>query len=141
MFILWILFFFHISLSFNVLKLCPLVNTLLEDAILWNLRAEEPEYVSHYWYILLLLYNNEIDAIPTIYLILSIYLYYLWRTIDRAEEALPHERPKQYFYVDSFKFSSILSNLLQFLNITDTYTLFILNPKHPLAKDQVYGYR
>jgi hypothetical protein len=31
------------SLHLNVLKLCPLVSTILEDIIYWNLRPEEPE--------------------------------------------------------------------------------------------------
>lgn len=31
------------SLHLNVLKLCPLVTTILEDTIYWNLRPEEAE--------------------------------------------------------------------------------------------------
>lgn len=31
------------SISMNVIRLCPLLTTIVEDYIYWNLRPEEPE--------------------------------------------------------------------------------------------------
>jgi hypothetical protein len=60
-----------------------------------------------------------------------------------AEHQLTTEREhhSQYFYVDAFKFSSLLNSLLKFLKLNNTYTLFVLNPKSPVDSDETYGYR
>lgn len=48
---------------------------------------------------------------------------------------------KERFYVDAYKLSRVLYHLLLSLNLTDSYSLFVLNPKSPLSENQVYGYR
>lgn len=45
------------------------------------------------------------------------------------------------FYVDAFRFSSVIENLLEFLNLTDSFSFLILNPTSSLNKNQIYGYR
>ncbi len=49
------------------------------------------------------------------------------------------EQPK--FYVDSYKLSRVLQHLLNTLDLANSYTLFILNPKRPVEQYHVYGYR
>lgn len=45
------------------------------------------------------------------------------------------------FYVDAFKLSRVLYHLILSVNLTDSYTLFIMNPKKAVGPDQTYGYR
>jgi len=35
------------SVTTRVIRVSPLVNSILEDAIYWHLRPEDPEYVLH----------------------------------------------------------------------------------------------
>jgi len=51
------------------------------------------------------------------------------------------ETTKDMFYVDASKFSSLLSSILHYLKLSNTYSIFILNPHSPVARDQMYGYR
>jgi len=47
------------------------------------------------------------------------------------------------YYVNVFKFSSLVQSLVNFLNLTNGYTLVLLNPKSPVNRKngQMYGYR
>jgi len=80
-----------------------MVNTVLEDVILWHIRPEDPRY-------------NPSSATQNM------------------------EQPTR-FYVDAFKVSRVLEHLLVSLNLTQAYTLFILNPKSPVEEGEIYGYR
>lgn len=39
------------------------------------------------------------------------------------------------------RLSGVLADLLASLNLTNSYTFFVLNPKNPLNAGEVYGYR
>jgi hypothetical protein len=91
----------------RIVKVSPLVNTILEDAIMYHIRPEDPDYEA-----------------------------------KSTEARSPFQEPER-FYVDAFKFSSLLVSLVRDLRLhgKNGYTIFILNPKSPLARDQRYGYR
>lgn len=117
------------------MKLDPLVNTIVEDTIYWHLRPENPAY----------LFNFQTSSVRVLM------LTYQYRSIapfqgqlDSADEYIDHSADQsnpERFYVDAYKVSRVLYHLLLSLNLTDTYTLFLLNPKNPLKENQVYGYR
>eukprot|EP01104_Vermistella_antarctica_P018574 TRINITY_DN6935_c0_g1_i1.p1 TRINITY_DN6935_c0_g1~~TRINITY_DN6935_c0_g1_i1.p1 ORF type:complete len:987 (+),score=140.82 TRINITY_DN6935_c0_g1_i1:91-3051(+) len=91
-------------MSYSVVKLSPLVNTILEDHLVNNARPENPELCED----------------------------------DTTEKPSEVER----FYVDAFRFNTILSSLTSFLGVNNSYSLFILNPKSPMDNaKQIYGYR
>ncbi|KAL6045346.1 Transmembrane protein [Balamuthia mandrillaris] len=48
---------------------------------------------------------------------------------------------KESFYVDAFKMGRVLQHLLETLELTDGYSLFIMNPKKAVDDNGVYGYR
>lgn len=91
----------------RIIKVSSLVNTIIENAIMYHLRAEDPEY-------------------------------------DPKSTATTDSRINpETFYVDAFKFSSLLVSLVRHLGLgsQNGYTLFVLNPKSAINEDQKYGYR
>eukprot|EP01117_Protostelium_nocturnum_P014041 TRINITY_DN5306_c0_g1_i1.p1 TRINITY_DN5306_c0_g1~~TRINITY_DN5306_c0_g1_i1.p1 ORF type:complete len:903 (+),score=257.42 TRINITY_DN5306_c0_g1_i1:38-2746(+) len=92
------------ELSIRVLQLSPLVNTLLEDHLYWNIRPEDLQ--------------GKTEG------------------LDKPEEEV---KPKH--YINANRFSSLLFSLLNHLNETNRFTLFILNPKSPVQSHEMYGYR
>jgi hypothetical protein len=95
------------SIRSRIIRISPLVNSILENALLNNIRPESIE---------------DDDAEPHI-------------------ETSMFDDPTNRFYVDAHKFSALLTELTRALKLNKAYTLFILNPKKPVEKDQIYGYR
>jgi len=89
------------TIMLNVVKLCPMVNTILSDFLLWNVRSESQSFAE----------DHEDDE------------------------------TREYHYVDSFKFSSVIQNLLEYLNINNQYTIILFNPTKPVPNEDIYGYR
>jgi hypothetical protein len=113
-----------------LVKLDPLVNTIVEDVIYWHLRSEDPKYTT-----LPPLHST------TAHLHSSFVCSRLlkWLSYKKPEDEIPmgYER----FYVDAFKLSRVLYHLILSVNLTDSYTLFVMNPKKPVGPNQSYGYR
>jgi hypothetical protein len=95
------------SIRSRIIRISPLVNSILENALLNNIRPESIE---------------DDDAEPHL-------------------ETSMFDDPTNRFYVDAHKFSALLTELTRALKLNKAYTLFILNPKKPVEKDQIYGYR
>lgn len=100
--------FVSYSIRWNIVKICPLVNTLLEDALLWNLRPEEQDFQA---------LNGS----------------------HKHNQFVQKESPR--FYINAFRFSGMIDSLLDYLNLTASYSLLILNPNSPVKLGEHYGYR
>lgn len=101
------------QLNYNLVKLDPLVNTIVEDTIYWHLRPEDPNYKKA---------GEDFHA-------------------GEHEQKDEPKGGNEKFYVDAFKLSRVLYHLILSVNLTDSYTLFIMNPKKAVGSDQTYGYR
>lgn len=100
------------SVSLRLIKLSPLVNIVIENAILKGMRSDVPDGYDEE-------YENENHSLDN----------------HDKEEYQDH-------YVDVFKFTSLLKDLEYNLGLNNTYSLFIMNPKNPFKDStERYGYR
>jgi hypothetical protein len=69
-----------------------------------------------------------------------LYLPVIYRIDEQSH--IHMNQDKINYYVNSEKFEDILFDLVNYLNLSDIYTLFIINPHHPFESTrQRYGYR
>jgi hypothetical protein len=99
------------SIRTRIIRVSPLINSIIENAIINHLRPEKVDYV----------HSDEEES--------------------HVFETSPLDDPMNRFYVDAHKFSALLTDITRSLKLNKAYTIFIMNPKKPVDKDQVYGYR
>jgi hypothetical protein len=130
---------FHI----NALQFAPMFTTLLEDALIFNLRNEDATYVC--FVDLLMQCVDLLQSCPMIsnrmrkiwsHLLLLLTLIYPSLCFAMHSKSYDDQ------YINVHRVTVMMNAVLQSLGIKDAYNFFILNPSRPVKGDEdVYGYR